>query len=198
MKWLHDIQKKHEDFQEKMYIRQHPQYPCSQQLDELRKELNKMDGQSRASSLVIIGTIITAIISIRFFPENLSNFIGPIIGVFILPIIVLIFGVIVVAIKIGRPHVKNAIYAIDKGQIINTSARIEIIEDDENLDKHYVIVEGLNKEKWRFFFSPSGWRPTEGVLQVKAYFLDHVQWPVLLIGEAGIMYPTSKPKKLVA
>ncbi len=189
MKRLHDIRKKHEDFIERIYIRQHPQYPCSQQLDELRKEL---DVNYRGLYHLIIGIIIIAIISILFFPKDIGYTIGIICSMF-----VLFFGGVVVAVKIARPYIKNALYALDKGKFINTSVLIEIEIDSEDADKHYVIVQGINKEKWRFFFSPKGWRPTEGVLQVKAYFLDNVQWPVLLIGEAGIMYPTFKPKKLV-
>jgi hypothetical protein len=165
-----------------------PQYSCSQQLEELRQKPQKNDSQYLLSFRITIGIFIVIVVSMIVFSIRLAYVIAGISSLFML-----FFGGIAIVTKIAKSHLANAVHAIDNGKIVKTSVQIEIETDDEYDDKYFVIVQDTAKKTWKFFFSPSGWQPVAGKLEIEAYFLDNVHWPVLLIAEAGIMYPTSKP-----
>lgn len=57
------------------------------------------------------------------------------------------------------------------------------------------IVNYAADQSWQIKFSePQEWNPDSGSQPVKLYFIHDVTWPVLVMGEKGILYPCKTPQ----
>jgi hypothetical protein len=70
---------------------------------------------------------------------------------------------------------------------------IDITNWSDSDSYHAIVVSGC-KLPWKFDFIPQGWKPTEGIIPAELVFIKQVGWPVLIITEAGIIFPRYTPK----
>ncbi|KAB2964798.1 hypothetical protein [Zoogloea sp.] len=97
----------------------------------------------------------------------------------------------------GMPHIRRAIQGIDSDDRCKGTAQISIEESSETT-YYKALVTTPQRGRWVFHFQPQGWTPEEAVLTVECRFIRGVDWPVLLVAEAGLISPREVPKTLIA
>lgn len=91
------------------------------------------------------------------------------------------------------PHIRNALKGFTDGKRVQGEIFIDITSWSDS-DSHQAIVMSGCKLPWKFDFIPQGWKPVEGITTAELVFIKSVGWPVLIITEAGIIYPRYTPK----
>ncbi|MDD2685492.1 MAG: hypothetical protein PHY62_04985 [Gallionella sp.] len=105
-------------------------------------------------------------------------------------------GFAAVASRKVAPHWRNAIQATRAGTRLKGVVTILITRDPTSFDDYVATVEDESKNTWRFQFSPHYWEPTEGTYSAETYYVQGVEWPVLLLTEGGIVFPAFIPQKI--
>jgi len=95
----------------------------------------------------------------------------------------------------GMPHVRRAVKGIDSNDRCRGTVKISIEESSENT-YYKAEVSVYRRGGWEFPFRPQGWIAEEQELQVECRFIRGVEWPVLLVCEIGLIYPTGTPKPM--
>lgn len=95
----------------------------------------------------------------------------------------------------GMPHIRRAIAGIDTSDRVTGMARIRIEEGMET-ERYVLEVMVAGRGAWTFDFRPQHWVPKEGETDVECRFIPEIGWPVLVLSDKGIMYPTQAPKPI--
>jgi len=107
-------------------------------------------------------------------------------------------GLFAVAARKTDPHWRNAIQAIHNGRRSKGSVSIAITRDPTEFDRYVATVRDESQHVWQFDFTPNDWEPSEGEYETAIYYLQGVEWPVLLLAEGGLLFPAFSPKKILA
>jgi hypothetical protein len=91
-------------------------------------------------------------------------------------------------------HIINAAKGWRQGRAQSGTLNLSI--DGSGDDAVYNgIVNHEAGQAWQIRFSePQEWKPDAGKQTVKLYFIHDVAWPVLLVGEQGMLYPCKTPQ----
>lgn len=95
----------------------------------------------------------------------------------------------------GMPHVRRAIAGIDTDDRMGGRAKTWSEEGSESIH-HMLEVRVPGRGSWVFEFRPQHWVPKDEEIDVQCRFIPHVRWPVLVLSDRGLMYPTQTPKAL--
>ena len=106
--------------------------------------------------------------------------------------VALISGVLAWASHQTAPHLRRAALALDSGQ--RRRARIDIsIDSASDVQKFRAFVPVSATQAWTFEFIPQGWTPVAGTLEAELCFVPEVEWPALMITQAGLIHPRTEP-----
>jgi|WetSurMetagenome_2_1015567.scaffolds.fasta_scaffold01617_8 hypothetical protein len=112
------------------------------------------------------------------------------------PVFIVLFGFFVI-VGLGSIEtaklLRSAIRAIDEGKPFQTQAVISV-DTSSDKDEYHVQVRDAHQQWWKFEFIPQYWTPKTGEIEVTAYFLEGIEYPVLLIENEGILVPRYKPE----
>lgn len=103
-------------------------------------------------------------------------------------------GLGAVASRESAPHWRNAIRATGEGQRSKGKVSITVTEYDDALE-YRAIVRDASTCTWSFQFSPQHWFPVEGCFEADILHICGVEWPVLLVTQEGILFPSFEPKR---
>lgn len=105
----------------------------------------------------------------------------------------LMFGGIGLAGKKSLLLVQNAAKAWRQGRCHDGAVTLTKITGGDTDEWNGIL--SVNGRKWQMrFVAPHGWEPDTGDYKVKAYCLDDVAWPHLLVADQGILYLRQEPK----
>jgi len=93
-----------------------------------------------------------------------------------------------------HPHALRARQALDHYESVPGNIRITVESDDDG----YVYTAGVKDRAgndWMFRFQPGEWKPKAGEHPAELRYIDEVAWPVLIVTDAGILYPQFDPKQ---
>lgn len=89
------------------------------------------------------------------------------------------------------PHLKNAELGLDHGKKVSGSVQLKQIYDSDRYDITTFDDSGIS---WTFDVHTSGWNPEEETrYSAELYYLDKIDWPVLVITESTLLFPRNKP-----
>lgn len=93
----------------------------------------------------------------------------------------------------ATPHILNATQGLKKGRRTTTAVMVDDVYD--STDKK---IETLDEDPfcWRFMSRPQGWAPKAGLCQAQLYWIDDVEWPVLVVLDRGLLYPYDTPQRV--
>ena len=113
--------------------------------------------------------------------------------------VALIAGLLTFAVWQTTPHMLNAAMGLRKG--ICQSGRVEILlhrwkAAESEHESYRGIISQDGQPLWQMdFVQPRGWIPAIGPHPAELYFIQGVEWPVVLVLQDGILYPGSKPRR---
>jgi hypothetical protein len=92
------------------------------------------------------------------------------------------------------PRLSDAHLALDRHEAVRDSLRIVVVQGSDSDEYHAGMLDRQGRD-WRFEFNPAGWIPKTGDYPAELRFVDGVEWPVLIVTEAGILYPKYAPTR---
>ena len=92
------------------------------------------------------------------------------------------------------PHQDNARLALDHFASVTGSVRI-VVTTDDGTDTCTASLRDQQGRDWSFGFHATEWKPQTGDHAAEFRYIDGIDWPVLVITAAGILYPDSTPKQ---
>lgn len=105
------------------------------------------------------------------------------------------FGFFAGLVSQGMPHIRRAIAGIDTCDSTSGQAKTWTEEGSESVH-HMLEVRVPGRGSWVFEYRPQHWEPKDEEMVVQCRFISHVRWPVLVLSDRGLMYPTHTPKAL--
>jgi hypothetical protein len=111
-------------------------------------------------------------------------------------------GIIALTAGLPVPHIRNAVKGIDRGWkiigVIEITVRQWPNEDGAKMESCQGLIFKDNQPLWRMDFGvPGTWQPAAGKYPAQLIFIPGVDWPVVLITEEGVLYPRSKPGRVL-
>ena len=109
-------------------------------------------------------------------------------------------GFAALAARLVIPFRLDAARGLSEG--VRQTGTVEIEKKKTTMDAHeFQSFTGLvcldNRPMWQIDFAqPDGWEPISGVHPAELVFIRGKDWPVALLLEAGILYPSVRPKRL--
>lgn len=90
-------------------------------------------------------------------------------------------------------NMRNAVVGEREGMRVRGRAQITVISGSES--PTYSVAARDRGVRWSFEFLPLDWVPVAGETDAELVYLRGVDWPVLLIVEAGLIVPRYQPKR---
>jgi hypothetical protein len=90
-------------------------------------------------------------------------------------------------------NIRNAVVGEREGMRVRGRVQITVIAGAET--PTYSVAARDRGVRWSFEFLPLDWLPATGETDAELVYLRGVEWPVLLIVEAGLIVPRYQPKR---
>jgi hypothetical protein len=92
------------------------------------------------------------------------------------------------------PRLRDARQALDCYEAVSGRVRMVVTQDSDSYD-YQAGVRDRQGNDWTFDFSPQDWLPETGDHAAELRYIEGVEWPTLIVTEAGVLYPKSVPKR---
>lgn len=92
------------------------------------------------------------------------------------------------------PRLRDAREALDRYEAVHGSVRVVVVQGSDSND-YQAGVRDRQGNDWSFEFNPQDWLPDTGDHTAELRFINGVDWPALIVTEAGILYPKSTPTR---
>lgn len=163
-------------------------FPVETQLEQLRQFATpRHQARTRVGCLSVIVLGIIGILLAAYF------FFGWALIPFALFLVLLGLGINHSSQQVA-PRLHDARLALDRYQAVQDRVRI-VVNPGSDSDDYQAGVRDRQGHDWTFDFCPSGWIPLTGDHPAELRFVKGVEWPALVVTEAGILYPKFRPTR---
>lgn len=163
--------------------------PIPEQLDKLRKTTSPQHlWRAKVGCLAMTVAIVAGFMVVGYLlSERDFFFMALILGVIGL-------GTLREFSKERTPHLARARQALNCFEGVAGTVRI-VVETDDGSHVYRAAVPDRAGKTWVFPFSPEGWIPETGDYPAELRFVEGVEWPTLVVTDAGILYTVTHPKQ---
>lgn len=102
---------------------------------------------------------------------------------------------VALAARSTRGHARRAAHSALNGRRVAAVVTLDI-DPPEGPRSHGATVALVDGPTWRMALTPpDGWTPPSGAQPMQAAFVSGIDWPVLLVGEHGLLWPRARPRR---